>query len=581
MRRRCLKIHATAKDAYMTEVAVHLLTRKRYPARYVFPVPDQNQSIESKWELIVYMLFGTHVEYNDAIAPSLLKHTSLGKTWLLPKRYVLETPKSQLIMVMRFLKQFEWYPKVLDLNNYDLIQEELDLDTHPFFKSLMSQVETVYVEIDDYTDATFADTLEPLWLVLASEPALFTDVILSACVTNLGDLMSKMREVLFCEESRGWRYSEQVKFAGLKRIELLGNDAGTHPHEYGYPGLLACHVCEFIPFLAFQHSLETLAIEGFENIVKATDEERYGECESSYEGFEEFYNYLPHVISKQTFRSLCVAACKLSINTTKSMLSAFLSCQTCHDQSLKIIDCEIVAESNDTFSSDYPLVQPTTSPCVCGGYKTMSIYMNDPLLTRWLFEYPYLHLKRLELTYDKYYGGLDLQSLDTCPTASFEELCVRFCRLGYNLVEDEVQAFKKLIELPSLSELEFVKCYSTTDGDGLLSVMTDVFSQPFKLTCLRRLRLEELNINYTPDIGNSTLQSFFDTLFSMPKDQLSQFTLEVVCGYRQDHCQEIVNSWSAHSRGQRIRALLFSTSHSCAIHQQLLDVAVNVSTVVE
>ena len=61
-----------------------------------------------------------------------------------------------------------------------------------------SHVETVSVCNGDYTDMYLVESLEPLWLAVASSKASpVSSVTLSACVTNLGHLISSMLDVLF------------------------------------------------------------------------------------------------------------------------------------------------------------------------------------------------------------------------------------------------------------------------------------------------------------------------------------------------------------------------------------------------
>ena len=582
---QCLKRHPSAKDVYFTEIAVNLLTsikRYQYQNRYKFPILD-HQECQFKSNLFTYMLFGTPLECDEALVLNLfIKQKSLGITWLIPNQYrnIIEEVAdiAPMAMVKMFLNKFKWYPKILILSEDDIIDDNL-YGKNRIYQLFMSQVETVQVEINDYRNYTYADSLESLWLALASsKPSSFSNIVLSACVTNLGDLISKLVETLFANDEKevyDSSYDEEFvdeesvaseeefdaspfyKFAGFKQIELLGNNGGTGPHEYGYPGYLSHNIHDFIPFLAFQNGLERLTIQGLENIVKAKDEERYGECDSNYDGFDAFYNYLPHIISKQTFKSLHVVSCKLPHNTVKSMISTFLSCQTSHNQSLQIVDCDIVAECTDTFSSEYPLIEPTTIPCVCGDYKSLSVCLNNSLFPQWLFEYPNLQLKRLEVIFDQHNGAVDLQSLEMCPFSFIKEFCCKLCGIHDGLADNIAKVIQKLIKPPSLSELELLNCDSTTADDGLLSVMTNIFSQPFQLTSLRRLKIQKLSINHRPVHGRDKIRPFFDTLFSMPKDQLVEFTLELISNTDFDYLQhDIFNAWKANSGGQKLKKFI-------------------------
>ena len=55
---------------------------------------------------------------------------------------------------------------------------------------------------------------------------------------------------------------------------------------------------------------------------------------------------------------------------------------------------------------------------------------------------------------------------------------------------------------------------------------------------------------------NIDICSFFDALFSMPKQQLAEFTLELQ-EVQDLNQQDIVSSWKGNSRGQKLKNLKF------------------------
>jgi hypothetical protein len=339
------------------------------------------------------------------------------------------------------------------------------------------------------------------------------------------------------------------KFSGLKHLEVLGNDGGSHPHEYGYTGILSNSMYAIIPFLHYQDGLETLVVKGLENIVPSDEP---GESRSSYEGFEELLNYLPYFIAKPSFKRLRIALCKIPINSVKSMISTFLSCPTHNDQSLEIIDHHIVEKCNNTYSEAFPLMKETGNPCVNGRHKSLGIRVNTPLLSpQWLFEYPNLQLKRLELQYNSR-ATLDLHALDAYPSASIDTLCCKFHGLGGN-AEEEANVVRKLLGLPFLSDVEFVRFHNSTAENSLMSTLANIFMQPFHLKSLRRIQLK----NCFGDGG--TFRTFFDAFFSMPKEQLSDFTLELIGMGQLDYClpQSIIEAWKVNSQGQKLKKLIY------------------------
>ena len=134
-----------------------------------------------------------------------------------------------------------------------------------------------------------------------------------------------------------------------------------------------CIIEDLVTFICKQDGLEELIIEGFQNIVESEDEERYYESDSSYEGFDGFFNYLPHFITKPSFKFLSVISCHVPCNTVESMVNSFLSSPTTHAQSLNLGHCLIVDKSLDiyflTMSSSSPFHWSVSlvniSPSVC------------------------------------------------------------------------------------------------------------------------------------------------------------------------------------------------------------------------
>ena len=229
--------HPTAKDVYLSEVALCLFTSKWQWGRYTFPDPGDDN--ELKADLISYFLYGARLECGDMQSMHLfMTKRSLGTTWIVPHRYlgdIAVVEPSQ--MVKRFLQKFNWYPKRFDLNeNYDL-DEAFELSDDNVLPQLMSHIQNISICIEDYTTCgeTYAETIEPLWEAAARSSSL-SSVSLSACVTNLGAIVSGMIYALFfnAKDKRGsdvaedfkseeeCEYGPIYKCSGLKTIEVLG-----------------------------------------------------------------------------------------------------------------------------------------------------------------------------------------------------------------------------------------------------------------------------------------------------------------------------------------------------------------------
>ena len=322
-------------------------------------------------------------------------------------------------------------------------------------------------------------------------------------------------------------------------MKICGNDGGTLPHERGHVGYFSFIIEDLVTFICKQDGLEELIIEGFQNIVESEDEERYYESDSSYEGFDGFFNYLPHFIAKPSFKFLSVISCHVPCNTVESMVNSFLSSPTTHAQSHNLGHCLIVDKSLETLPN-HELIKPVPLQCVSGEYKSLSLPVFSPLCPpQWLLGYQNLRLKRLELNY--YPGSQNLSTeavseLSNCFHNSIDTFCFNFHGMGYNMTEKHVHIIQKIAQLPSLAELGFVNCYCKSGEEyGLLPILQQVFSQPLHLVSLRRLGLRAfsgLNIITAPKLGSappeySEFRSFFNVLFSMPKEQLAEFTLDL------------------------------------------------------
>ena len=544
-----LEYYGSAKDSFFSEVALRLLCCEKYSVCY--RVPDVSKG-GSKSDMVAYLLFGTRLECEDIVKFSyLLKRKSLGLSWLAPFRYSGELSLTDPEKVIQmFLDKFSLYPKRL----YWTERDELDLvfRKSQIIHDFLSHIEAFNVWSDDYEDLSLAEKLTPLWLAItSSKPASLNSVTLSVCVSNLGKVITVMLEALFYTSVKHYSMPEgRAQYSQLRRLEIAGTES-SRAEEHLCTGNLSYPMRCLIPFIDFQTSLESLIIEGLEDIIMRNDDE----CTSSYKHFGLFYNYLPYFIKKPSFKLLRLTNCKIPLNSIKSIITTFLSSPTDHDQSLEFIDCEVTKNSLGTYSSSFPLINNTTTPCICGEHKSLIFFMNWPLFTpQWLFEYPKLKLKQLKIYFSKF-GSSYLPSLYAV-SSLVESISCRIYDLGYGdcqqtCDDQQRQAFSKFLELSKLSELELFELYA--DDDSLLSVLTNALMQPLQLTCLRRLHFEDF---YSTRIN---FRSFFDTLFSMPKERLINITLEIV-GVRNFDQEDIVESWRTNSKGNKLKKFLFRIS---------------------
>ena len=578
--REALRKHSTAKDTFLSEVSrVLLVIGERYSGRYTSPIIRDGGTKE---DVIAFLLYGIRLVNDTVSLHSLSMSTLLGFTWGIPLRYAKERAGvDTLAIVKTFLDTFEWYPTSFDLTEYDILDDAFEFGNNRIFQSFVSHVEAIHVENNGYTNYIFAEFLKPLWhAVASSKHKSFTSVSFSASVMGLGNFISNMVDILYTEaddyisgaepeeedveSDSEFDYSHFYKYTGLKKMKICGNDGGTHPHDF------SLIIEDLVTFICKQDGLEELIIEGLQNIVESEDEERYYESDSSYEGFDGFFNYLPHFITKPSFKFLSVISCHVPCNTVESMVNLFLSSPTTHAQSLNLGHCLIVDKSLETLPN-HELIKSVPLQCVSGEYKSLSLPVFSPLCPpQWLFEYQNLWLKRLELNY--YPGSQNVSTeavseLSNCFHNSIDTFCFNFHGIGYNMTEKHVHIIQKIAQLPSLAELGFVNCYCQSGEEyGLLPILQQVFSQPLQLLSLRRLGLQAfsgLNIITAPKLGSappeySEFRSFFNVLFSMPKEQLAEFTLDLSENrFYCHHEQDIVKAWKANAHGQKLKKISY------------------------
>ena len=432
--------HPTPKEAYLSEVALSLVVNRKAYKRYRFP--DLNQ-MDSKSDLLTYMLFGTRFECEDVLdMHSLMKRNSLGITWLVPHRYSKEmTLVDPSKMVQMFLNKFDWYPKRFDFTDCDFIDKSIKADVLKLFTSSVEIISGYYPHV-----TSPADCLKPLWQALmSSKNSLFKSVRLSAAVANLTSLIPDLVDVLYEEpKAKGGIGSP---FSGLKRIEILADLDELILDDPKSDGNLAAPMKSFIPFLDCQVSLETLIVQELQSIFRNYEyPERFGDYTYNSRLFEPFYNYLPYIILRPSFKLLRLIYCDIPINSVKSMISTFLSNPTDHDQSLEFEHCTFYCECNDIHSDSFPLVSPAMTPCVCGEYKSLSV-QSSLLSIRWLFEYPKLQLKQLVLECENI-AFFDFEDFDSYQTSSVDSFICIVISDGCGHTEHEIGALSKSLQLP-------------------------------------------------------------------------------------------------------------------------------------
>ena len=99
-------------------------------------------------------------------------------------------------------------------------------------------------------------------------------------------------------------------------------------------------------------------------------------------------------VSRPCFCLLHVEASKVPCNSMESIITAFLSCPTTHNQWLEFVGCDIIEKSFKTVSSEFQgseefgLYQVAEKRCMSGEHKSLSVPVGEPLFPLgWLADY--------------------------------------------------------------------------------------------------------------------------------------------------------------------------------------------------
>ena len=134
-----------------------------------------------------------------------------------------------------------------------------------------------------------------------------------------------------------------------------------------------------------------------------------------------------------------------------------------------------------------------------------------------------------------------------------------FCVSFHNIPKDGYVCGIKVINLPSVHELGFISCF--VGDNGLLAALVQGLSNSSDLISLRKLQLSKL---YDGQIGelhfSSEFHSIYGAIFSMPKQQLMEFTLDLSENYfDSNHHHRIIDIWKDKSGGQKLKRLIYTS----------------------
>ena len=567
-----LKEMPTNKEAYFTEVSRCLIFKSFYCLRMVENDCGDAQD-QAKGEVVCFLLYGLRLGSKVAYHP-FVPLNLLGHLCVVPKRYSSEITKysqaNLFQMICSFMEQLTWRPQVVDMMTGvygDYIDSALDDGTNRTYREFLSAVEEVRVDIDRSYDAKVVELCKA---AAYSEYKNFRHLTLVGCVTALAPLLSDLVYTFWDgasdskSEASSESYEEFHKYTNLREICIEGNDGGTHPHERGETVRLSGEMEGLTEFLYQQEHLEVLVIKEFLDIVPSSDEERreLQFTDSCYDNFGELFSYLPRIIERPSFCSLVVNTCAIPCDAIESMVKTFLNSPTMHEQSLDLGQNDITQEDQNAVS---PKIQKTdesvyTLNCVNGELKCLSVPVSSTRCPpQWLLDAPNLQLKRLELNCKLERGG-DFKEMYKTVSGYSVPSAQTFCVNFNNIPDDSDIRGIDAVSLPSVHELGFISCL--VRENGLLAALARGLSISSHLISLRKLQLSRL---YDDQFGelrfSSEFHSLYEAIFSMPKQRLAEFTLDLSRNcFGSNHHDKIIDIWKDKSGGQKLERLIY-TSH--------------------
>ena len=229
---------------------------------------------------------------------------------------------------------------------------------------------------------------------------------------------------------------------------------------------------------------------------------------------------------------------------------ALLNSPTTHDMCLEFIACQMVDKSFQAVSSEYQLQEESEEfglyqvvgekRFIAGEHKSLSVPVGEPLFPlHWLVYYPSLRLQRLDL---QLVVPEDVRSQAakfnaTCEALhmlgrSADTLCVTIAIGHHQLCHHNVC---DILKTPYLVELQFlfVEFYGYNSDNHILSGMSCSIQNAKSLQTVAFKGM---------DYHERDCRPFFNALFSLPREQLVNLTLnisELPHRFIQSHLQQV------------------------------------------
>lgn len=579
----------THRDSFLNAVARALL----------LDVPPEDQLLKDlgnlqprncmtvKRILLVSFLFS--VECREQTPLSSFVAVNNHSSMYLPRRYSLYRTRFTLLDgIVQFNKHCCWFPRVLDISYFDCFDkslknfEDVTCPGNNNLECLFARMEEIHLKIsaDDIEDFGMDAVLVLLRAAAkaSSYTACLKVITISGCVTILEQLLPQLFDIFATDNYREYRSQSDntVTYTKLKTIKIIGNDSGGALQMEGKTcNLYNCRE-NLAAILASQVELEEVVLEGMMNIQKEFGCFIY-ESATNCKGFDDLFHFLPALVMKPSFRSLCVSRSLIPANALANIVRAFLNTPTTHLQNVDISGSLITQGSSPLafLPIVFPKIPATTFHSSLN-LKSLSIPFSssDLFPPESLLDYQLSTLRKLEIVCHPD-SNLDIQRI--CDTVS--RLPVDHISIQFHVCQDTLtfqgltQEVMKVLWSPSIKLLGF-RGFSCIQ-DGLLTILTQGLLQRTKVSHLRTLQLNRMK-----NLDVVDLQPLYKAIFALP--QLSELTLDLSNNNfsREEH-QSLIEAFRASTKDTHKLQKLIYTSNDCHTTNPVPDAIRNIAVELE
>ena len=538
----------------------------------------------TKLILLVSLLFSVECAIEEPPLASFIAINNHSTMYLPPRYSHYRTRFTLLDGIVQFNKCCCWCPKVLCTKGFQCVDdnlkcfEDVNCPGNIDLQRLFARMEEFHMNFSG-NEISGMDAVLILLKAAAkasSHTACLKVISISGCVTILEQLLPQLFDIFATDNYREYcsPSDDTVTYTKLKTIKIIGNDSGGVLQALGKTcNLYNCRE-NIVAILASQEGLEEVVLAGMMNIQK-----EFGcftlNSATSYKGFDDLFHFLPALVVKPSFKSLCVSRCLIPANALVNIVRAFLNTPTAHLQDVNIGGA-MVTQKSFPFAL-LPIVFPqipATTFHSSSNLKSLSIPFSNGDLhpPESLFGYQLLTLKKLEIVCCPD-SNLDVQRIcDTVTRFPVDPICI-YIHVGNDTLTFQglTQEVLKVLWSPFIKFLGFMDLLCVKDG--LLTILTQGLLQHAKVSHLRALLLNRMKVYDVDD-----LKPLYNAIFALP--QLSEMTLDLSNNdfHDEDH-QALIAGASTKKGSHKLKKLIY-TSNGChatnPIACAIRDIAVQV-----